>query len=140
MKRHGVLGTNTPGALDETVADLVFALILSAGRRIVELDQYVKAGKWDKLVGEELYGVDVHHTTLGIIGMGRIGEAVARRGRFGFGMDVIYYNRNRKPEAEKEFAARYCTLEEVLKKSDYIVMMTPLNEQTVNLIGEEKFI
>ncbi len=139
MKEYGVLGTNTPGILDETVADLIMALILASGRRIVELDRLVKDGKWDKLIGEDLYGVDVHHTTLGIIGMGRIGEAVARRARFGFNMDILYHNRKPKPELEEKLSAQYCTFEKVLSESDYLVLMTPLTEQTLNLMGEEQF-
>ena len=86
MRRHKVLGTNTPGVLDDTVADLVMGLILASARRITELDQYVKQGRWTQAIPEPLFGRDVHHATLGIIGLGRIGEAVARRARFGFDM------------------------------------------------------
>jgi gluconate 2-dehydrogenase len=139
MKRRGIIGTNTPGVLDETVADLIFALILSAGRRIVELDKMVKERKWDKLVGEDLYGIDIHHTTLGIIGMGRIGEAIARRARFGFDMDILYCNRTPKPQAEKVYAAKYCALDEILQTADFVVLLTPLTEQTVNLMSEREF-
>jgi len=139
LKERGILATNTPGVVDETVADLVFALILAAGRRIAELDRFVKDGRWDKLVGEEYYGLDVHHTTLGIIGMGGIGRAVARRARFGFGMDILYHNRRPDPAAEQELSAVYCSMDNLLKESDYIVLMTPLTGETVNLIGQREF-
>ncbi|MNI63463.1 Glyoxylate/hydroxypyruvate reductase B [compost metagenome] len=94
MKARGIIGTNTPEVLNDTVADLVMALILSAARRVTELDRYVKDGLWKQGDDEVLFGLDVHHKTLGIIGMGEIGEAVARRGKCGFGMNVLYHNRN----------------------------------------------
>lgn len=139
MKKRKIIGTNTPYVLDDTVADLVFALMLAAGRRITELDQYVKRGEWTAEIGKEQFGLDVHHATVGIIGMGRIGEAVAKRAKFGFDMDVLYYNRRRKEEAEKQFDATYCELEELLPKADYIVLLTPLTEGTYHLIGEKEF-
>jgi gluconate 2-dehydrogenase len=89
MKARGVLGTHTPSVLDDTVADLAFGLILASARRIAELDRYVKDGKWQAGSDKHLYGVDVHHAKLGIIGMGRIGEAIAKRGKYGFDMDVL---------------------------------------------------
>lgn len=140
MKKRNVIGTNTPYVLDETVADLTFALILSSARRIAELDKFVKEGNW-KLTKDEqaFFGVDVHSSTIGIIGMGRIGEAIARRAKFGFNMDVLYYNRNRKPEAEEKFGAEYCDLESLLKRSDFVVLMTPLTPDTFHLIGEKEF-
>lgn len=140
MKKRNVIGTNTPHVLDETVADLAFALILSAGRRIAELDKFVKEGKWNPTVNyDETYGMDVHSTKLGIIGMGRIGEAIARRAKFGFNMDVLYYNRNRKREAEEKYGAAYCELDELLMRSDYVLLMTPLTPETFQLIGAEQF-
>ncbi|MFC5464944.1 2-hydroxyacid dehydrogenase [Lederbergia graminis] len=140
MKKHGVIGTNTPYVLDDTVADLAFALILASARRITELDSLVKAGNWQKTKFEqEYFGIDVHHTTIGIIGMGRIGEAIAKRAKFGFDMDVLYYNRNRKPEAEEKFGAKYADMETLLKQSDFIVLMTPLTPETEHLIGEKEF-
>ncbi|WP_017415586.1 2-hydroxyacid dehydrogenase [Clostridium tunisiense] len=139
MKKRGVVGTNTPYVLDDTVADLIFALILSTSRRVVELDKYVRQGKWKKDIERTHFGLDVHGATLGIIGMGNIGEAIATRGKFGFGMDILYHNRTRKPQAEKELGAKYCSLEEVLRKSDFIVLMTPLTEDTKELIGYKEF-
>lgn len=138
MKARGVIGTNTPAVLNDTVADLIFALMLAVARRVPELDQYVKQGKWKRGDDEILFGLDVHHKTLGVIGMGEIGEAVARRGRFGFGMDVLYHNRSRKPGTEAELDAVYCSMEELLQTSDFVVLMTPLTPETRGLIGERE--
>jgi gluconate 2-dehydrogenase len=140
MKAHGVIGTNTPGVLDETVADLVFGLILAAARRIPELDHYVKQGKWQRSDNEQLFGLDVHHATMGIIGMGRIGEAIARRAKLGFLMNVNYYNRNRKPEVEARLGVQYQNMNELLRTSDFIILMTPLTAETTHLIGREEFL
>ncbi|MEK3889990.1 2-hydroxyacid dehydrogenase [Bacillus sp. FSL K6-3431] len=140
MRQRNVIGTNTPYVLDETVADLTFALMLASARRMTELDCFVKDGKWEPTKDDEVfYGLDVHSTTIGIIGMGRIGEAIARRAKFGFNMDVLYYNRNRKPEAEKKFDAVHCDLDTLLEKSDFIVLMTPLTPETQHLIGAKEF-
>lgn len=139
MKARNVMGTNTPFVLDETVADLVLGLILATARRIPELDQYVKNGQWKKGDVENLFGTDVHHATLGIIGMGRIGEAIARRAKFGFDMDVVYYNRNRKMEAEDQLGLRYLAFDELLAQSDFVVLMTPLTPETTRLMGREQF-
>ncbi|MDM5190535.1 D-glycerate dehydrogenase [Bacillus sp. DX4.1] len=139
MKSRNVIGTNTPYVLDDTVADLVFALMLSAGRRICELDSYVKNGNWNAEIKQEHFGLDVHHATIGIIGMGRIGEAVAKRAKFGFDMDILYYNRRRKENAEEKFDATYCDLHTLLQQSDFIILLTPLTEETYHLIGEKEF-
>lgn len=140
MKKRQVIGTNTPHVLDETVADLAFGLILSTARRIVELDRFVKEGNWKQTTDyRKLFGKDVNGATIGIIGMGRIGEAIARRAKFGFNMDVLYHNRNRKPEAEEQYGATYCDLASLLTNSDYVVLMTPLTPETIQLIGEEEF-
>ncbi|ERI95457.1 putative glyoxylate/hydroxypyruvate reductase B [Clostridiales bacterium oral taxon 876 str. F0540] len=139
MKKRKVIGTNTPYVLDDTVADLIFGLILSAARRITELDRYVKDGNWKSSDDKNLYGTDVHHTTLGIIGMGRIGEAVAKRAKLGFDMDVIYYNRKRKEETEKKLGVRYSDMDTILGKSDFIVLMTPLTKDTYHMLDAEQF-
>ncbi|MCP1308324.1 2-hydroxyacid dehydrogenase [Paenibacillus tyrfis] len=142
MKARRVIGTNTPHVLDETVADLVLSLMLSAARRISELDAFVKQGRWQRgkgLTDEYFFGMDVHHQTLGIIGMGRIGEAIAKRAVDGFGMSLLYHNRSRKPETEERFGARYCSLDELLRESDFVVMMTPLTPETERMIRLEHF-
>jgi gluconate 2-dehydrogenase len=139
MKKRAVLGTNTPSVLDETVADLVLALVLATSRRIVELDRYVKEGKWEKGNDEQLLGADVHHATIGIIGMGRIGEAIAKRAKNGFDMDVLYYNRTRKHQAEEKLGVEYASMDEVLKRSDFVVLMTPLTPETTHMIGKKEF-
>lgn len=139
MMKRKIIGTNTPYVLDDTVADLILGLMLSASRRIVELDRYVKDDKWTPRDDENLFGLDVHHTTLGIIGMGRIGEAVAKRAKFGFDMEVLYYNRTRKEDTEKRLGVRYCGFDSLLQKSDFIVLMTPLTEETYHLIDTKEF-
>jgi gluconate 2-dehydrogenase len=139
MKARKVMGTNTPEVLDETVADLVFGLILAAARRIPELDRHVKQGKWQKGEDKPFFGMDVHHATLGIIGMGRIGEAIARRAKLGFLMDVLYYNRTPKPEVEEALDVKYKPLNELLGTADFIVLMTPLSPETTHLIGSQQF-
>lgn len=139
MAAHGVIGTNTPNVLNDTVADLVLALMLGTARRIAELDQYVKSGKWARGSGEALFGVDVHHATLGLIGMGRIGEAIAKRARFGFDMEIVYHNRNRKPDAEARYDAKYVSLEELLGCSDFVVLMVPLTQESMRMFGAKHF-
>ena len=139
MKENNIIGTNTPNVLDDTVADLIFGLIISTARRISELDNYVKEQRWTAEDDRNLFGVNVHHATLGIIGMGRIGEVVAKRGKLGFDMDVIYNNRNRKPEVEERLGVEYCDLELLLRKSDFIVLMTPLTKDTYHLIDFAEF-
>jgi gluconate 2-dehydrogenase len=139
MKQRNIIGMNTPHVLNDTVADLIFSLILSTGRRIPQLDKYVKTGQWVSGNEEATFGLDVHHKTLGIIGMGGIGQAVAHRGKWGFGMKVLYHNRHPKPEAESALEAQYCSLPELLSQSDYIVMMTPLTADTHHMIGAAQF-
>jgi gluconate 2-dehydrogenase len=139
MKERKIIGTNTPEVLDDTVADLVFGLMLSTARRLSELDKYVKDGDWKIGDNEINFGKDVHHETLGIIGMGRIGETVAKRAKFGFDMDVLYYNRNRKPEAEEKLGVRYAELNTLLQKSDFVLVMVALTEETYHMIGKEEF-
>lgn len=140
LEKRDVIGTNTPYVLDETVADLAFGLILSTARRIVELGRFMQEGNW-KLSSKyhDVYGQDVYGSTLGIIGMGRIGEAIARRAKFGFGMDILYHNRNRKPVAEQKYGAAYRDLDTLLAESDFVVLMTPLTPKTFHLIGEAEF-
>lgn len=138
MKDRGVIGTHTPGVLDDTVADTIFGLILNVARKFSKLENYARSGQWNKEDNEIFYGKDVHHSTLGIIGFGRIGEKVAKRAK-GFDMDIIYHNRNRKPEAEAKFGAKYMEMDELLKTADFVLLMTPLNDQTHHLVGEGEF-
>ncbi|WP_303969202.1 D-glycerate dehydrogenase [Sporosarcina ureae] len=139
LTKRGVMGTHTPGVLDDTVADMAMGLMLATARRMPELDGYVKRGLWKGLLPNEWYGVDVHHKTLGIIGMGRIGSAIAKRARFGFDMDILYHTRTRKPEAEERFDASYRDLDSLMKESDYVCLVIPLTEETRGMIGSEQF-
>lgn len=139
LNERGILASHTPGVLDDTVADVIFALTLATARRMVELDKFVKAGKWTHFMREEHYGLDVHHKTIGIIGMGRIGEKIAQRAHFGFDMDVLYYNRSRKEAAEEKYKAKYTSLEELLQKSDFVVLMTPLTKETEGMLTLDHF-
>lgn len=140
MREFGVIGTHTPFVLDETVADLVFALILSAARRVPELNNYVKQGLWSKdTKAEELFGTDVHHATLGIVGMGRIGEKIARRAVFGFEMNVLYHATTPKPDLDEKYGMQYSGLDELLEKSDFVVLIVPLTDSTRHMMGMEQF-
>lgn len=139
MTKHGVMATNTPGVLEDTTADAIFGILLAAARRIPELDHFVKSNSWQKPLTTEQYGVNVHHKTLGIIGMGKIGSLIAKRGHFGFDMDILYHNRSRNYEAEANFGATYCDLDTLLMKSDFVCLMTPLTNETEGLIGEREF-
>ncbi|MGE7607258.1 2-hydroxyacid dehydrogenase [Peribacillus frigoritolerans] len=139
MKKRSIIGTNTPDVLNETVADLALALMLSAARRIPELDKLVKDGKWGNKGDEPLFGIDVHGKTLGIIGMGRIGESIARRGKFGFNMEVLYHNRRRKSEVEEMLGATYSSLDSLLRESDFVLLMVPYTPETRHLMGREQF-
>jgi len=141
MRERGVVGTHTPHVLDDTVADLVLALMLAAPRRIPELDAMVKAGLWGKdgVPEEQIFGMDVHHAVLGIVGLGRIGEAIARRAVHGFSMTLLYHNRSRNAAAEEKYGARYCALDELLRASDFVVLMMPLTPDTAGFFGKEHF-
>lgn len=137
-KRHIPL-MHTPNVLNETTADTVFTLIMCTARRAIELSNMARDGRWTKSIGEEHYGTDVHKKTLGIIGMGRIGYAIAKRAHLGFDMNIQYSNRSRKIDAEQDFNATYMDMETLLKTSDFICVMTPLTPQTEGLIGAKEF-
>lgn len=139
LKKNNIMATHTPYVLDETVADLIFGIIISTARRIPELDRYVKEGKWNKSIDTPMFGDNVHHKKLGIIGMGRIGEKVARRARLGFEMEVSYYNRSRKKEVEDKYDLYYEDFDSLITTSDFILLMTPLTDATYHLIGKEAF-
>ncbi|WP_134704604.1 D-glycerate dehydrogenase [Ammoniphilus sp. YIM 78166] len=134
MTKRGVLATNTPGILTETTADLTFSILMAAARRVAEADYYVKSGQWKEWFPSLMLGKDVFGATIGIIGMGRIGEAVARRAK-GFDMNILYYNRSRKTDAEAKLGATFVSLEELLQRSDYVVVLTPLTAETQKFIG-----
>lgn len=135
--RRRIMVTNTPGVLTETTADLTFALLMATARRLVEAADYVREGRWTSWSPMLLTGMDVYGATLGIIGLGRIGQAVARRAR-GFDMRVLYYNRTRKPEAEQTLGVEYVPLDELLQQADFVCVMTPLTPQTRGMIGERE--
>jgi glyoxylate reductase len=127
--------TNTAGVLEETTADLAFALLLAVARRIVEGHRYIKQDRWHRWQWGLLQGADVHHKTLGVYGFGRIGQAVARRGH-GFSMRVLYYQRHRAPEAaERESEARYVDRETLLRESDFLSLHVPLTTETTRAIS-----
>lgn len=138
LNDNGVLLMHTPTVLTETVADTMMALVLSSARRVVELAERVKAGEWQKSIAPDWYGIDVHHKKLGILGMGRIGLALAQRAHLGFGMPILYNARKQHPEAEQRFDAQYCDLDTLLAESDFLCISLPLTAQTHHLIGREQ--
>ena len=131
---RGVIVTNTPGVLDETTADVAFMLLLAAARRLGESERTLRAGKWEWWGPKLFMGPDVWGKKLGIIGLGRIGQAVARRAK-GFDMEILYHNRSRKEEAERELGARYMDLDELLETADFVTIHTPLTDETRHLIS-----
>ncbi|MDF2927210.1 MAG: bifunctional glyoxylate/hydroxypyruvate reductase [Paenibacillaceae bacterium] len=139
LRKRGIMATNTPDVLNETVADAVFGLLLATARRMPELDRAVRTGKWKSQLDSSWYGVDVHHKVLGIIGLGGIGDAIAKRASLGFGMEILYHNRSRNEDCEKRYNARYCSLDELLSQSDYVCLMTPLTPKTQGMIGQREF-
>jgi len=138
--QRGIMVTNTPGVLTETTADLAFALLLSAARRIPEADQFIRAGKFKnwQLMQPQM-GVDIYEKTLGIVGMGAIGQAVAKRARKGFDMRVIYRSLSRKETAEKEYEAEFVEFDELLAMSDFISIHVPLTEKTKHMFTAQEF-
>jgi glyoxylate reductase len=130
---RGVLVTNTPDVLTETVADLTFALLLAAARRVCETERWMRAGQWQTL-GVTPMGRDIHHATLGIVGLGRIGAAVAERAR-GFRMSVLYFDFVRREDLEREFGYRFVPLDTLLRESDFVTLHVPLLPQTSGMIG-----
>jgi glyoxylate reductase len=137
-RARGVLVCNTPGVLTESTADLAFALILASARKLPEADRYVRSGHWKRFALDLMLGCEVHHKTLGIVGLGRIGQALASRAR-GFSMEVLYSQRNRAcPEIEKRFQASHVSLEKLLEKSDFVSLHCPLKTATRHLIGRQQ--
>lgn len=136
MTAAGVVGTNTPDVLTETTADFGFALVMAAARRMLEAEKFLRAGQWKRWRYDMFAGTEVHGSTLGILGMGRIGQGVARRGAHGFGMKVIYHNRHRlEAEVEATCKARYVGLPELLDTSDHLVLVLPYTPEAHHLIG-----
>ncbi|EKO3380882.1 D-glycerate dehydrogenase [Vibrio fluvialis] len=139
LSQRGIPLIHTPGVLNETVADTVILLALGAARRAGELSAIVKQGRWTQNLTEAHFGVDFHGKTLGIIGMGRIGYAVAKRAHYGFGMPICYHNRSVNVEAEQDFSAQRMDLEDLLQIADFIVVLVPLSPETEHLIGDNEF-
>ncbi len=132
---RNVMVTNTPGVLDDSTADLAMALMLATARRLTEAEAYIRAGDWQGWHLKQMLGVDVHHATLGIFGMGRIGQQIARRAA-GFNMRVLYQNRNRCPaDVEKNLNAEYATKEQVLAQADFVILQMPYSPATHHFIG-----
>jgi len=134
---RGIVVTNTPGVLTDATADLAFSLLMATARRIPEAEEIVRSQRWKGWSPMFLTGQEVWGTTLGIVGMGRIGEAVARRAR-GFNMEILYYSRSRKEKVEQELGARFCSLDDLLRNSDYVSIHVPLTSETRGLIGERE--
>lgn len=137
---RGIRVGNTPGVLTETTADMIWALLMAAARRVVEADNFTRDGNWKTWTPMGLLGQDIHHATIGIIGMGRIGTEVAKRAR-GFDMHILYYSRTRKsPEEEARLGLEYVDeMADLLSRSDFISLHVPLTEETKNLIGAPEF-
>ncbi len=132
----GVLATNTPDVLTETTADFGFALMMAAARRMAESEHFLRRGEWNRWAYDMFTGSDVHGATLGILGMGRIGQAIARRGALGFGMKVIYHNRSRlAAEEEAPLGARYVDKETLLREADHLVLVLPYSPSSHHSIG-----
>lgn len=136
MTAAGVQGTNTPDVLTETTADFGFALLMATARRMTESEHYLRAGQWTKWSYDMFSGSDVHGSTLGIIGMGRIGQGIARRGAHGFGMKVVYHNRSQlSPALEAECKATYVGKEELLRTADHVMLVVPYTAASHHTIG-----
>ncbi|MBL8388001.1 MAG: D-glycerate dehydrogenase [Hydrogenophaga sp.] len=140
MTAAGVLATNAPDVLTETTADFGFALLMATARRITESEHFLRAGRWKQWSLDLFAGADIHGTTLGILGMGRIGQAIARRGAHGFGMRVIYHNRSRL-DAAKEAAcgARYVSRDELFAHADHVVLVLPYTPAAHHTVGAAEF-
>jgi glyoxylate reductase len=135
--RRGILVTNTPGILTETTADFAFALLLAAARRVVEADRHTRQGRWKTWGPQILLGQDVHDATLGVVGLGRVGLEMAKRGR-GFGMRVLYSDSSRKAKEERRYGLVYVELEQLLAESDFVSLHVPLTSETHHLVGERE--
>ena len=136
MTTAGVIATNTPDVLTETTADFGFALLMATARRLTESEHFLRRGEWKQWRYDMFAGAEVHGSTLGIIGMGRIGQAIARRAAHGFGMQVLYHNRSRlSPELEAQCRARYVSKQELLRSADHVMLVVPYSAQSHHTIG-----
>ncbi|EIK95301.1 2-hydroxyacid dehydrogenase [Pseudomonas sp. M47T1] len=138
FNERGIMLTNTPDVLTESTADLGFSLIMSSARRVAELDAWTKAGEWKVSVGANHFGTDVYGKTLGIVGMGNIGAAIARRGRLGFNMPILYSGNSRKSAIEQELGAQFRSLDQLLAEADFVCLVVPLSEKTKHLISHRE--
>lgn len=138
LTQRGIVFTNTPGVLTETTADLAFSLILAIARRLGEGERIVREGRWGAWNPFAFLGRDVHHATLGIIGLGRIGAEVAKRAQ-GFDMRILYTNRGRNQEAEERFGCLRVELPTLLRESDFVVVLTPLTTETRGMLSTRQF-
>lgn len=139
LRQRGIMLCHTPGVLTETTADTVFSLIIAASRRLVELANLVREGRWKANIGEDQFGWDVHGKTLGILGFGRIGQALARRAALGFDMPVLYHDRSPVEVPSLAGRASYVAFDELLQRSDIVAVVLPLTEQTRGLMGPREF-
>ncbi|MFI8335083.1 2-hydroxyacid dehydrogenase [Pseudomonas taetrolens] len=140
LRERGIRLTNTPDAVTETTADTAFLLLMMAARRALEMADLVRQGHWqEKNIPESLFGTDVHGKRLGIIGLGRIGAAIARRGHFGFGMSILYSGQSDKPHLEQTLGAQRVELQQLLAEADFICVCVPLSDKTRQLIGAPEF-
>ncbi|WP_324736229.1 glyoxylate reductase [Thermococcus sp. SY098] len=141
VTRRGIYVTNTPDVLTEATADFAWALLLATARHLVDADKFVRSGEWKRkgVAWHPLMylGYDVYGKTIGIIGFGRIGQAIARRAK-GFNMRILYYSRTRKPEKERELGAEFRPLDELLRESDFVVLAVPLTKETYHMINEKR--
>ncbi|KGX86705.1 2-hydroxyacid dehydrogenase [Pontibacillus litoralis] len=137
-QKKGIIVTNTPDVLTETTADLTFGLLMATARRFIEASDHIRNGNWENWAPLLLAGLDIHHKTIGIVGMGRIGRAVAHRAQ-GFHMNVLYHNRSRDTEAESALGATYVSFEELLQQSDFVVCLAPFTEETAGMFNAKAF-
>ena len=139
LRARGISLCHTPGVLTETTADTIFSLVMATSRRLVELAGHVREGRWLRNIGEDLFGWDVHGKTLGIVGFGRIGQALARRAALGFGMPVIYHNHGAVDVPELAGRVRDVTMDELLATADIVALVLPLTEESRDLMGPAQF-
>lgn len=139
LSQNKIWLSHTPHVLTETTADLAFTLLMSAARKVPYLDQWTKTGEWKRTVSQAQFGQDIYGKTLGIIGLGNIGAAIARRGLYGFNMNILYHNRREKLEMAQPLNAQYRSLDELLQQSDFVVVAVDLNAESKALISTEQF-